>query len=76
MEMDKKLLSFLDKKLYNERTSMCEVFKEKKSDKSTFHNYTTLYNFLFSEHISKEINFFEVGLGTNNTDVPSNMGPN
>jgi SAM-dependent methyltransferase len=74
--MDKQIQGFLDKKLYNIRTSMCELFQKNKSDKSTFHNYTTLYNFLFSKYIGKEINFFEVGLGTNNLDVPSNMGLN
>jgi len=74
--MNDKIEKFLNNKLYNVRTPMCEIFEKNKSDKSTFHNYTTLYNFLFSKYIKKKINFFEVGLGTNNLDVPSNMGPN
>lgn len=72
---DKIDLFFRDKK-YNIKTQMCKTFLEKGSDKSTWHNYTTLYDALFSEFIGKEINFFELGLGTNNINVPSNMGIN
>ena len=66
--------NFTETKLYNQRTLMCEIFKDNNSDKSTYHNYTTFYNYLFSEFIGKNINFLELGLGTNNLDVPSNMG--
>ena len=44
------------------------------SDKGSNHNYTTFYNFIFSEIKNKNLNIFEVGLGTNNISIPSNMG--
>jgi hypothetical protein len=45
------------------------------SDKGTGpHNYTTLYYKMFKDMRDKKINIFELGLGTNNTDIPSNMG--
>lgn len=41
-----------------------------------WHNYTTVYQQLF-EGVKNDIkHVFELGLGTNNTDVPSNMGVN
>ena len=76
MNINERVEYFLNNKKYNQRTNMCEMFKKHKSDKSTYHNYTTFYNFLFSEFVNKKINFFELGLGTNNLDVPSNMGSN
>jgi SAM-dependent methyltransferase len=39
-----------------------------------WHNYTTLYSKLFHRSVSEKLNIFELGLGTNNTDTPSNMG--
>ena len=47
------------------------------SDKSTRHNYDAIYYQLFKDlREEKQLNVFELGLGTNNVDVPSNMGPN
>jgi len=52
-----------------------------KSDKGSinitqsWHNYTTLYYSLFKDLKEKPLRIFELGLGTNNMDVPSNMGP-
>jgi len=47
------------------------------SDKGlSTHNYTTFYNMLFESLIDDEINLFEVGIGTNNPNLPSSMGPN
>lgn len=74
MNIDSRIEEFLNTKKYNNRTEMCQIFEKNKSDKSTFHNYTTFYNCIFSKFIGKNINFFELGLGTNNIDVPSNMG--
>jgi len=39
------------------------------------HNYTTFYYHLFKDMRYKPLRVFELGLGTNNLDVPSNMGP-
>ena len=74
MNIEKIIKDYFDNELYKIRTPMCDLFEEKKSDKSQWHNYTTLYNCLFSQFINKNINFFELGLGTNNVNIPSNMG--
>jgi hypothetical protein len=39
------------------------------------HNYTETYKELFESRRMEPLRVFEVGLGTNHTDVPSNMGP-
>ncbi len=45
------------------------------SDKSGHHhNYTDVYSDLFEKRRMEPLRVFEVGLGTNNIDVPSNMG--
>ncbi len=51
------------------------LFDKYGSDKSERHNYQLLYGALFEkpEAVSTVI---EIGLGTNNVDVPSNMGRN
>jgi hypothetical protein len=46
------------------------------SDKGSYHNYTTIYYEYFNNISNNNLNIFEVGLGTNYTDVPSSMGPN
>lgn len=60
-------------------TELCSIMQKYGSDKGHsqnkgWHNYTTLYSSLFTPIRNKEINIFELGLGTNNTDVPTNMG--
>lgn len=40
------------------------------------HTYSEIYDLLFKLNRHKVLNFFEVGIGTNNTDVKSSMGPN
>lgn len=71
-------------KFYSERiyatppTQLCEFMNTHGSDKGTYGgagNYTKLYNFLFKDIANDIKNVFEVGLGSNNIDVPSNMGP-
>jgi hypothetical protein len=44
------------------------------SDKGRVLNYTTLYSALFKERRDQPLRIFELGLGTNNADAPSNMG--
>jgi len=58
------------------KTDLCRLYDKYGSDKSTWHNYSQLYKKLFEKYADKEINFLEIGLGTNNIDVPSNMGVN
>jgi hypothetical protein len=76
LKMKNLIKKYITNKKYNERTLMCEILKNNNSDKSTYHNYTTFYDCLFSKFVGKNINFFELGLGTNNLDVPSSMGKN
>jgi hypothetical protein len=52
---------------------LCDLMRLHGSDKSTSHNYTKIYHHLFSEFIGKEINIFELGLGTNNSNMNANM---
>jgi hypothetical protein len=61
-------------------THFCKVMGKYGSDKghdnikSCWHNYTLIYHKLFNHLINNKLRIFELGLGTNNLDVPSNMG--
>ena len=67
---------------YNKTTPLCEIMGRHQSDKGHIniqhsrHNYTTVYYSLFKEMINKPLRIFELGLGTNNINIPSNMGSN
>lgn len=57
------------------KTELCEIMTRNKSDKgSGHHNYTLEYHTIFNSQRNTVKNIFEVGLGTNNVNVPSNMG--
>ena len=66
----------------DETTELCEIMERHGSDKSCKptwvdyegHNYTRFYSKLFNNLRTKDINFFELGLGTNNINIPCNMG--
>jgi hypothetical protein len=62
----------------NNTTDLCSIMNKYGSDKGNgfHHNYTLLYKAIFENRRNEALNLFEVGLGTNNTDVPSNMGLN
>ena len=68
-----------DEKQY---TPLCEIMGRHKSDKGhinimdSHHNYTTFYYSIFKDLCQKKLRVFEFGLGTNNVNVPSNMGAN
>ena len=72
------IFSFDEKK----KTVLCEIMGRNQSDKGdiniteSWHNYTTFYYSIFKELREKKLRIFELGLGTNNTNIPSNMGPN
>ena len=61
-------------------TPLCEIMGRNKSDKGnknisdSVHNYTTFYFSIFNKLCEKKLRIFELGLGTNNTSIPSNMG--
>lgn len=61
----------------DEPTELCSIMTQFGSDKgSGHHNYTRFYYKLFSSIREDPINIFELGLGTNDVSLPSNMGPN
>lgn len=56
-------------------TKMCRVMTKYGSDKGRLHSYTTVYSALFKERCDQSLRVLELGLGSNNLDTPSNMGP-
>jgi hypothetical protein len=70
--------------IFNEKeaTELCEIMGKNKSDKGhinidrSWHNYTTFYYSIFKYIKNDSLNIFELGLGTNNVNLPSNMGIN
>ncbi len=66
---------------YSQSTPLCSIMRKYGSDKGYpnldgNHNYTLYYYPLLNPVKDNIKRVFELGLGTNNTDVPSNMGPN
>ena len=63
-----------------ESTLLCEIMGRNQSDKgkkdiiNSWHNYTTFYYSIFKDIREKQLRVFELGLGTNNVNIPSNMG--
>jgi len=56
-------------------TDLCEIMKRHGSDKGLgWHNYTEEYHRMWSKLRGEPLNIFEIGLGTNNVNLPSNMG--
>lgn len=61
-------------------TPLCVIMGRNKSDKgsssitTSWHNYTTFYYSIFKSLRNEPLRVFELGLGTNNVSVPSNMG--
>ena len=53
---------------------LAALFNKYGSDKSGTHNYHLIYASILNRNAP--LNIFEVGLGTNNPRVPSNMGEN
>lgn len=65
---------------YTVPSDLCIIMGKHGSDKGSYtitrswHNYTLVYNHLFSERRNAPLRVFELGLGTNNVNLPSNMG--
>lgn len=61
-------------------TDLCQIMGKYGSDKGStnitrsWHNYTLVYNGLFNDKRYEKLRIFELGLGTNNVSIPSNMG--
>ncbi len=54
-------------------TTTCRVMARFGSDKAS-HSYTPVYSALFGERHDQSLRILELGMGTNNPDVLSNMG--
>ena len=66
---------FTKEKGLSRHTDLCQQMLSFGSDKSSpFHNYTVLYDSLFSRFRNEELALFELGLGTNKIGAPSSMG--
>jgi len=67
---------FIKEKGFSRHTDLCHQMSSFGSDKSgPLHNYTALYDSLFSGFRNEELALFELGLGTNKVATPSSMGP-
>ena len=53
---------------------LMDFYGSDKGGKNNHHNYTHFYSQIFYNKKEKIKNFLEIGLGTNNLEVPSNMG--
>jgi hypothetical protein len=57
------------------KTILCDIMNGFGSDKGNgHHNYSKLYHDLFKNMRESSINIFELGMGTNNIYIKSNMG--
>ena len=52
------------------------LFGSDKGGRNNHHNFASYYSEIFFHKRNDIKNFLEIGLGTNNTSVLSNMGPN
>ena len=60
-------------------TPLCGIMEKYGSDKGNtqelhHHNYTRFYHSLFNAQANSNLRIFELGLGTNDVNIPSNMG--
>ena len=66
--------------LFDKTTPLCEIMVKYGSDKGSLdpiyckHNFTTFYYNIFKDIRYNELRVFELGLGTNDISMPSNMG--
>lgn len=61
----------------NSLTALCTIMQKHGSDKggiNQHHNYTLFYHALFQNYKDFKLRVFELGIGTNNVTLPSNMG--
>ena len=67
---------------FNIVTPLCEIMTRNRSDKGNtdlnyaWHHYTMFYYELFKNIKNKKLRIFELGMGTTDTSIDSNMGPN
>jgi hypothetical protein len=74
-QLHNQLRSQLEEVNVNVPTKLCRIMTRYGSDKGAGrHNYTTLYDHLFANLRTKQLKLFELGIGTNNPALASNMG--
>lgn len=66
--------AFEDLSKEKDTKDLAELFTRYGSDKATRHNYYLVYAALLKGKRHRPLSIFEIGLGTNHTDTPSNMG--
>lgn len=54
--------------------SLAELFNKYNSDKASLHAYDSAYSLLFSGLRDDRLNMLEIGIGSNDTSIPFNMG--
>ena len=57
-----------------ELKKLMDLYGSDKGGRNNHHNYAQYYSEIFSNKKDKIQNFLEIGLGSNNLEVPSNMG--
>jgi len=70
MQLEKELITnFIKSENFKIKTELCDLMTKYESDKSIWtsiyggwHNYSSLYHFLFSDLKDRDINFFELGV--------------
>jgi hypothetical protein len=66
---------YIQQKGLSPPTDLCNLMSSFGSDKGNpFHNYTVVYDWLFSRFRNDSLDLFELGLGTNKVGAPSSMG--
>lgn len=72
------IVSLTDIKLSSKQMNMAEnlkkAFDKYGSDKASLHDYHFLYSLVLNSNKKKSNDILEIGIGSNNTMVPSNMG--
>jgi hypothetical protein len=67
---------YIKRKGFSHLTDLCHLMSSFGSDKgNALHNYTVVYDWLFSRFRSEDLAVFELGIGTNKLGAPSSMGP-
>jgi hypothetical protein len=67
---------------FSQTTPLCEIMTRNRSDKGNtnlswaWHHYTMFYYQLFKDIKDKQLRVFELGMGTTDPNIDSNMGPN
>jgi len=77
--MYEKMINLNLEEILNEKTELCDIMGNEGTNKGCTkeqHNYTQLYHYLFGDLKDSEINLLEVGIGSINPNIPSNMGLN